>query len=136
MANRISDANIAAIMSGNAKLLVEEAKRFGQELAEDRLSKNQIRGAFGTVRQIQAAWASEPDALTAQKQLRRVLLLQPRLAYQARRDEKVKPLADVLISAINQVAAVDDAARQTERFTYFVDLFEAILAYHTAFGGK
>ncbi len=136
MANRISDANIIAIMSGNAGLLVNEAQRFGRELAEDHVSKNQIRGIFGTVRQIQAAWVAEPDDAAARRQLRKVLLLKPRLAYQSRRDEKVKPLADVLIVAIDQVAAGGDGKQQTERFTYLVELFEAILAYHTAFGGK
>jgi CRISPR/Cas system CSM-associated protein Csm2 small subunit len=48
----------------------------------------------------------------------------------------VKPLADVLSNAIDLVAADKDAAVQAKRFGYFVDLFEAILAYHTAAGGK
>ena len=62
--------------------------------------------------------------------MRELLLLKPKLAYQAAREEKVKPLADVLEVAIDQV----DGRR--ERFQRFVELFEAILAYHTTYGGK
>jgi len=136
MANRITKSQVTQIMGGDAKLLVNEAERFGKELAADRLSKSQIRSAFGTVRQIQGSWVKDPDPATAQKQLRQVLLLKPRLAYQAKRDEKVRPLAEVLTDAIDVVADGGTAVQQTERFGYFVDLFEAILAYHTAFGGK
>jgi len=130
------DAVRQIIAEGNARLLVNEAERFGTALADDKLTKTQIRGVFGTVRQIQAAWDKEAGEAEARKQLRRILLLKPRLAYQARRDEKVKPLADVLVGAIVLVADGKDSAQQTERFGYFVDLFEAILAYHTAAGGK
>ena len=133
MATAISSQNMRAIVvDGNARLLVQEADRFGQELARDELSKSQIRNAFGTVRQIQAAWETgEP-----QDNLRKVLLLKPRLSYQKKRAKKVEPLADVLLEGIDLVAAPEDAATQSKRFGYFVDLFEAILAYHTAYGGK
>jgi CRISPR-associated protein Csm2 len=137
MATIISDQNIASIIEqGDAAILVEQAKRFGHELAEDKLSKSQIRGAFGTVRQIQATWDEEADEREAKEQLRRVLLLKPRLAYQAKRDPKVEPLAKVLTQSINVVAEGNGLKEQSERFRYFVDLFEAILAYHTAYGGK
>lgn len=133
MATVISDQNMKAIIvNGDARLLVQEADRFGHELAKDELSKSQIRGAFGTVRQIQATW----EASDAQKNLRQILLLKPRLAYQKKREKKVEPLADVLITGIDLVATPDDANERTKRFGYFVDLFEAILAYHTAAGGK
>ena len=62
--------------------------------------------------------------------VRELLLLKPKLAYQAAREPKVKPLADVLDVAIDQVEG------QRERFQRLVELFEAILAYHTKYGGK
>jgi len=124
------------IVDGNAKLLIEGAERLGRDLATDGLSKSQIRGIFGTVRQIQASWQKDVDATQAKTQLRQILLLKPRLAYQAKRDGKVKPLANVLTNAIGLVADGKSLTEQTERFGYFVDLFEAILAYHTAYGGK
>jgi CRISPR-associated protein Csm2 len=62
--------------------------------------------------------------------MRRLLLLQPKLEYQARRQKEVKGLKDVLILAIEQVKG------NRERFVRFVEFFEAILAYHVAAGGK
>lgn len=139
MATKISDSDVKKIMAGDALLLVKEADRFGHELADDKLSKSQIRNAYGTVRQIRATWADDvEDAEEVRKQLRRVLLLKPRLAYQTKRDkdQKLKPLADVLTLAIDQIADGKTPKEQTERFGYFVDMFEAILAYHTAADGK
>ncbi len=46
------------------------------------------------------------------------------------RKSEVKPLADVLD------AAIDHVGDQRERFQRLVELFEAILAYHTKYGGK
>lgn len=120
------------IQEGNAQLLVTQAQAFGAAAFQGGLTKSQIRGIFGTVRQIDAGW----DKNTAQQNLRKVLLLKPRLAYQAAREPKVRPLADVLSSAIDLVAQGKDPGEQRTRFDYFVDLFEAILAYHTAAGGK
>ena len=124
-------------MDGNAKLLVDEAQRFGKELADDRLAKGQIRGAFGTVRQIQASWVAKPDASDGAETTAQGAAVEAatRLPGKAR-EPKVGPLADVLTDAIDLVAKADDADAQTQRFGYFVDLFEAILAYHTAAGGK
>ncbi|PKO21037.1 MAG: type III-A CRISPR-associated protein Csm2 [Chloroflexi bacterium HGW-Chloroflexi-1] len=135
MVKNISPQDVEKIIGGDVRVLVQEAERFGRELAEDKLSKSQIRGVFGTVRQIGAAWESTAKSDPRQN-LRKVLLLKPRLAYQARRGDKVKPLAEVLTYAINLVAKPDDPNEQTRRFGYFVDLFEAILAYHTAYEKK
>ena len=62
--------------------------------------------------------------------MRQLLLLQPKLEYQARRQSEVTELKDVLITAIRLV----DGKR--ERFAHLVEFFEAILAYHVAAGGK
>ncbi len=120
------------MVDGNAEVLVKQATQFGYAVKDEGLTKSQIRGIFGTVRQIQAAW----DKNTAQQNLRKVLLLKPRLAYQGAREPKVRPLVDVLTSAIDFIAEVKTPDEQRKRFGYFVDLFEAILAYHTAAGGK
>ncbi|OQA39913.1 MAG: hypothetical protein BWY52_03006 [Chloroflexi bacterium ADurb.Bin325] len=121
------------IVDGNAKTLVEDAKTFGTELQKAGLTKSQIRGIFGTVRQIDAAWT---DAGDAAQSMRKVLLLKPRLAYQSARENKVRPLADVLSDAIDLVAQIQEPIERRKRFGHFVDLFEAILAYHTAAGGR
>ena len=122
------------IADGDAKVLVDEAKQFGAAAKNNGLTKSQIRGVFGTVRQIQASWDNEKA--DPKQNLRRVLLLKPRLAYQGVRQTPVKPLTKTLIAAIDLVAEGKDADEQKRRFGYFVDLFEAILAYHTEAGGK
>ncbi|MDW8404971.1 type III-A CRISPR-associated protein Csm2, partial [Chloroflexus sp.] len=64
---------------------------------------------------------------------RRLLMLKPKLAYQVGRfsnNEALRAFADTLTAAID---LIEDDAR---RFHAFVDLFEAILAYHRRYGGK
>lgn len=129
----IDQATIVDIIANhNVEMLVKEANRFGEALQRAGLTKSQIRAVFGRVRQIQGKWDTQ-DAAT---NLRQVLLLKPRLAYQAARELKVRPLAKVLTYAIDTVAKGKTATDQKERFDRFVDMFEAILAYHTAAGGK
>ncbi len=133
MTLEISPQDITKILVyGDAEVLVTQSKAFGEAAQTAGLTKSQIRGIFGTVRQIDASW----DKTDPKQNLRKVLLLKPRLAYQAARESKVKPLAKVLTDAIDVVAKGRDAAEQELRFGYFVDLFEAILAYHTAAGGR
>ena len=120
------------VEDGDARLLDEQARGFGYAAKAAGLTKSQIRGIFGSVRQIKVGW----DAREPKQNLRQVLLLKPRLAYQGAREPNVRPLAGVLSDAIDSIAQSRDAAEQTSRFGYFVDLFEAILAYHTAAGGK
>ena len=121
------------IHTNDAKTLVEAAKRSGRELADKRLTKAQIRTIFGTVREIEATWQSAADSPLA---MRRLLLLKPKLAYQAARTRQVKPLGEVLEDGIDAVADTNDSEEQLVRFGRFVDLFEAILAYHTEAGGR
>lgn len=120
------------VVDGDAEALVGQAETFGRAMQAWGLTKSQIRGIFGTVRQIKAAW----DKTEPRENLRKVLLLKPRLAYQGTREPKVRPLADVLTHAIDLVAENKEAAEQSKRFDHFADLFEAILAYHTAAGGR
>ncbi len=124
------DRVVAIITGDEPQLLVEEAEQAGQQLANGRLTKSQIRNIFGTVRQIQSKWPASISPEEEKARVRELLLLKPKLAYQAARQGAVEPLADVLDVAIDQVRG--DRAR----FQRFVDLFEAILAYHTSYGGK
>ncbi len=98
------------------------------------MTKSQIRNVFGEVRKIEARW-SQPEK-NADENLRRLQLLRPRMAYQARREPKAEPLLNVLGDAITIVAHADDTTKQHRRFRHFVEFFEAVLAYHTAKGGK
>jgi len=111
--------------AASAELLVKEADRLGGALRQ--LTTSQIRSLFGEVRSIQAQWAQNP-----QRASRRLRLLQPKMAYRARKErgQAVGQLVSVLSPAIDLVG--DDR----ERFERFVEFFEAILAYHKAHGGN
>ena len=121
----------AIIVRGDAAVLVDTAQRIGQDLARQRLTTSQIRGVFGSVRRIEMNWSSNaPEAREVQAQ-RELILLKPKLAYQARRQgEAVQELANVLNPAIDLVGS------DRTRFRNFVDFFEAILAYHRSNGGR
>lgn len=118
------------IIKGEAAALVNAADSFGRGLARQRLTKTQIRNVFGEVRKIEANWA-QPGA-NSRANFRRLLLLKPRMVYQAKREQATEPLMDVLGKAIDRVAQANDENEQHKRFKYFVEFFEAILAYHTA----
>lgn len=123
----ITDDQVRKIITqDDPKSLVDQAKEIGKALSNS-LTKSQIRNIFGTVRQIQMNWTSEAQKAASYRQL---LMLKPKIQYQAARNPEVKPLADVLDKAIDYVG--DDQVR----FGRFVDFFEAILAYHTAHGGR
>lgn len=116
--------------------LVKFSGETADRLVKDQLKRTQIRKIFTEVRKIQAQW--DKDQTTA---LRRLNMLQPKLDYQSKRAEKkgASPLAylkTVLIDAIVEVNAANDSTEQKRRFDRFVELFEAILAYHRAKGGE
>ena len=119
------------VVEGDAQLLTEKAETIGTSLARQ-LTTSQIRNVFGTVRQIEMNWGPRATEQQRRNAARQLILLKPKLAYQARRERGrgVQELADVLIPAIDQVG------NDRERFQNFMDFFEAILAYHTAAGGK
>lgn len=125
------------IVAGDVELLVTLADRVGKTLYEQRLTTSQIRNVFGTVRQIQMRWPTNPD-----KAYREAVLLRPKLAYYAEREKKTKgggsegmdTLQQVLEPALKLLA--ENGKPVQERFDRFADLFEAIVAYHKKYGGK
>jgi len=122
------------IVEGDAAVLTACAETIGTRLARQ-LTTSQIRHIFGTVRQIEMSWpprvADEEQRSAAKSAVRQLVLLKPKLSYQAGRERGrgVRELADVLIPAIDLVG------EDRGRFKNFADFFEAILAYHTAAGG-
>ncbi len=121
----------------SARELVKAAEEWGKYLAEQKLTTSQIRTIFGLVRLIELSWPSDVnDPERARKAERDLILLKPKLAYQAQRDaeknrqtQPVRQLEELLSPAIDLVQGNRD------NFQRFVDFFEAILAYHKAAGG-
>lgn len=121
----------AIICEGDAAMLNEVARQMGEDLSRS-MTTSQIRSIFGAVRQIQLNWPSHTRHSEQEKAaIRHLTLLKPRLAYQAaRHGQGMKDLSNVLTAAINLIG------KDRTRFQYFVEFFEAILAYHLAAGGR
>jgi CRISPR-associated protein Csm2 len=114
--------------------LVQFAERTAERLVKDGLTRSQIRNIFTEVRKIEALWEIDPD-----RAVRRLTMLKPKLDYQSARQRHVKGLQDVLSEAIDYVTQAEDTREnkeRTRRFQRFMELFEAILAYHRAKGGR
>jgi CRISPR-associated protein Csm2 len=118
-----------------AETLVRWADTLGRDLKNAGLTTSQIRALFGEVRQIQAQWNMGEES--RQKARRRLVLLKPKMAYRARKErgKAVQDLVDALRPALDEVISEKNAAKQDEHFRHFVEFFEAILAYHKAYGG-
>jgi len=118
-----------------AETLVKWADTLGRDLKKAGLTTSQIRALFGEVRQIQAQWNMGEES--RQKARRRLVLLKPKMAYRARKErgKAVQDLVDALRPALDEVISEKNAAKQDGHFHRFVEFFEAILAYHKAYGG-
>jgi CRISPR-associated protein Csm2 len=119
------------------EIMITEAARIGLALQRANLTTSQVRIFFGTIRQIEANLQAQSTAQQLdERSNRRLILLIPRLAYQAKRNEEsrkgvgVSELQKVLEPAIKAVQG------RTDNFRRLVEFFEAILAYHKAAGGK
>ncbi|GEM_PF-880893 len=113
------EVDITDIIENGGDALVNAAESLGRKLAKN-LKTAQIRRIFSAVKKIQ---------MSTDFQRNELILLKPKLAYAAARNPDVEVLKDTLTQAINQVD-------NREKFTNFVEFFEAILAYHKAFGGE
>jgi len=109
--------------------LVQFAEQRADQLVHRGLTRAQIRNIFTEVRKIEALWETSPE-----KAARRLTMLKPKLDYQSARLRAVRGLQEVLSPAIDLVVEATGDER-TRRFHRFVELFEAILAYHRAKGG-
>ncbi len=119
-----------------AETMVRIADQLGRDLKNQGLSTNQIRSLFGEVRQIQAQW--NMGARQQELAQRRMVLLRPKMAYRSRKErgKAVQDLVAVLDPALNEVINENDLEKQRAAFQRFVEFFEAILAYHKAYGGN
>jgi CRISPR-associated protein Csm2 len=135
-------SNIQLIMTNDptGEQLVAFAERTAQQLVTNQLTRGQIRNIFTEVRKIEALWDAEgvkkPEERNYDKALRRLVMLKPKMDYQTARIPQVELLKKVLSDAIDEVVKDGSNESKTERFKRFMNLFEAILAYHRAKGGR
>ena len=122
------------VITEGGEALVKEAERLGKQLARN-LTTSQIRNIYGAVKKMQ---------MKGELDTHRLLMLKPKLAYAAKRHGRgVDMLKDALTQAIDFVerkqidlSEEEQAKKKQEKFNRFVDFFEAILAYHKAYGGR
>ena len=113
-----SAVDISEIIAEGGDPLVTAAEVLGRKLARN-LKTSQIRKVYSAVKKIQMEGFNRNE----------LIMLKPKLAYAAARKSEVGDLRDTLTKAINEVD-------NEEKFKNFVNFFEAILAYHKAFGGE
>ncbi len=106
--------------------LVEIADHVGSTVAK-KVKMNQIRRFLDGARKVEAELKSREkfDAVKDQ-----IVLLRPKLAYAAGRNQDVKELAEILDTAVKS------AAQTEENFMKFLRFMEGIIAYHRFHGGK
>lgn len=126
-------SNIQTIMNNDStgQELVKFAENTAQQLVANQLTRGQIRNIFTEVRKIESLWEVDQE-----KALRRLVMLKPKMDYQTARIPQVQRLKEVLSEAIDEVVKGKDNKEKDERFKRFMNLFEAILAYHRAKGGR
>ncbi len=114
------------------KEAVTFAEEFGKYLVNQKFSNSQIRNIFGEIKRLQMRnWSNTVESS--------LLLLKPKLAYSAKRqmgkqaEGAAVELKDFLCAGIDTVI---DAEDKSKCFDNFANIFEAVLAYHKAFGGK
>lgn len=118
---------------GITKNVIEWAENFGKELAGDsnnqrkigKLTTSQLRKFFGQLKRIQAAGFDKNNKSE-------LYMLKAQLAYAKGRDNKktkIEYFAEILSSAIDHI-------EDKEHFKNFVNIVEAIVAFHKANGGE
>lgn len=131
----VDKATMQEILNGNVERLVICAKQIGEKLKQERLTTSQVRSFFGEVRQIEAEVHGDLKELP-ETAYRRLVLLRPKLAYQAQRERDARKGEGVAKLEAVLSPAIEIVGKDVRRFRCFVDFFEAILAYHKAAGGR
>ena len=128
------------VTDGITQQTVDWADNFGKELAvpsQDRnakapLTTAQLRRFFGEVKRIE---------MNVKGNKTDILMLKPMLAYAVGRDgingrkTRIDMLANVLFEALSAIRVNDDSHIEQD-YANFVNIFEAIVAYHKYYGGK
>lgn len=125
--------NLKKFSDYRIRTLVIHASEFGPYLKNKRLETNQIRKFLDAINRVKAQLVEVskgddtqqlPSALEDE-----IVLLKPKLAYAAARQEAALPLSEVMSVAIDKTTDFQD-------FNRLVQFIESIIAYHKAEGGK
>lgn len=121
-------ADIRAIISNDdPNLLLQGALELARTLqVTDETTVTQVRRIFSTMRQIELGWPTDTqETERAERAYRKLMLLHPRLSYQAFRHPPIRSLTRDLQAAILQIGPHDRIKLQR-----LMEFFEAVLAFY------
>jgi len=115
------EENIDLILNGrDHKKFINYAERFGKDLKNKNVKTSQIRKIYTEVQKIRSFNDSDDQM--------RLHMLRPKLAYAKGRHRNLIDLQEIFDKMIERI-------KSEEQLKNFKQFFEAILAYHKAFGG-
>ncbi|WP_083757315.1 type III-A CRISPR-associated protein Csm2 [Carboxydothermus hydrogenoformans] len=115
------DKFLNPIEDPKGELLISSAEKLGSFLARvAKMTTSQIRNLYTEAKSINYKDSDGPY---------RVNLLRAKFAYIAGRYSQVRDLQKIADKALAQIDSY-------EKFKRFIDFFEAVVAYHRAYGGK
>jgi len=121
---------------------VKVVKKRKERTQDESITTSQIRQIFAKMKSIEAKGGflerKEGEVKENKNAKIEFLMLKPLMAYAKKRHDTVgmMRLVERLDWAIDAVISADDLSERQKRFKNFCKLFEAILAYHRAHGGK
>jgi len=147
------------VREGPDKSLIESVEAFGRYISDtlknakikiknkekkrdESVSTSQIRQIFAKMKTLEAKGGliqgDKRDVVDGNARIIDFLMLKPLMAYASSRHNTVgmKRLVERLDWALNCVVEGSGIKEKQKRFKNFCKLFEAILAYHRAYGGK
>lgn len=123
---KVDISRVVAISDKVGFFLVKGKYKRGNNDTTMGIKVNQIRRFLDSVRRIEATLKrGDFDQVKGS-----IILLRPKLAYAAGREEKIKPLMNVLDPAIQS------GAKSRANFEKLLRLIEGIIAYHRFHGGS
>jgi len=117
----LTDSDIERLIASDSKLMVQVAEGVGKHIVRG-VSSSHIRNIYGAVKQMEMS----------EFNYHALVLLKPKIAYAAKRNRSRE--ADDLKNILS--TAIDAVGNSKDSFERFADFFEAILAYHKAYGGS
>lgn len=108
------------------------AREQGEKFFQLRIKINQIRNFYSTVAKIRNDFHLKSKKFSDEIR-RELIMLKPKLAYAAGKNQEVRPFQELFDEAISGIINSKNPAKALENFFF---LAEAVVAYHKYFGGK
>jgi len=112
----------ATLGYGGAKKVDKLARQYGKEFADEGIATSQLRRIYSEVKRAENQYKHDEDFQRTQETL---MLLKPKLAYEASRSEEMGVVHETVGNIIDRFGVGEDP-----NLDLFFELMEAIVAYH------